>query len=92
MQLFKDDDAGYKAWRDTHQYGYVVNCARDPKPNYLVLHRGSCWTVNKLRRGNRFWTNQYIKVCSAELDELSSWAQTHVSPTAQLTPCKICKP
>ncbi len=92
MQIFKDDDAGYVAWRDAHQHGYIVNCARDPKPNYLVLHRGSCWTVNKLRTGYRHWTDQYIKVCLTDEGELRAWARTHVSPFAQFTSCKICTP
>jgi hypothetical protein len=32
MRIFEDDDAGYLAWIDGHQHGFVVNTTRKPDP------------------------------------------------------------
>ena len=45
MRIFEDDDAGYLAWIDGHQHGFVVNTFRKPDPRYLFLHRASCGTI-----------------------------------------------
>jgi hypothetical protein len=45
MRIFEDDDAGYHAWIDGHQHGFVVNSYRKPDPLYLILHRATCGTI-----------------------------------------------
>jgi hypothetical protein len=32
MRIFEDDDAGYLAWIDGHQHGFVLNTYRKPDP------------------------------------------------------------
>lgn len=39
---FQDDDSGFFAWLQSNPDGYFINSERNPKPNYLVLHRASC--------------------------------------------------
>ena len=38
---FQDDDAGYRAWLRAWPNGFVLNCNRNPTPDYLALHRGA---------------------------------------------------
>jgi hypothetical protein len=35
MRIFEDDDAGYLAWIEGHQHGFVVNTYRKPDRRYL---------------------------------------------------------
>lgn len=88
---FKDDDAGFVSWRDAHQNGYVVNCARNPSPKYLKLHRTSCPHINNLRNGYRCWTcGEYTKVCSMDRHSLDVWARVNVSPAASVSDSCHC--
>jgi hypothetical protein len=72
MRIFEDDDAGYLAWIDGHQHGFVVNTFRKPDPSYLMLHRASCGTIRgKPARGERWTAGGFIKACAetrADLD------------------------
>lgn len=87
-EYFVDRDADYLAWIRSHATGFVLNCARHPRPDYLVLHRAACWTINPQSTRNVRWTNEYIKICSTTVDALVAWAQasTGEAPTS----CKIC--
>jgi hypothetical protein len=73
MRIIEDDDAGYLAWVESHQHGFVVNTIRKPDPPNLILHRASCGAIRgKPTRGNRWTTGEFIKVCSgtrAALDQ-----------------------
>ena len=75
MRIFEDDDAGYLAWIDGHQHGFVVNTFRKLDPRYLILHRASCHTIRgKPDRGDRWTTGDFIKPCSetrSALDQLA---------------------
>jgi hypothetical protein len=72
ITVFKDDDRGFFGWLDDNQDGYFINCERNPKPNYLVLHRPNC-THFSCNPG-RNWTKDYIKICSAGRSDLEEWA------------------
>ena len=73
MRIIEDDDAGYLAWVESHQHGFVVNTTRKPDPRYFMLQRASCSTIHgKPARGDRWTTGELIKVCSgtrASLDQ-----------------------
>jgi hypothetical protein len=45
MEIFRDDDAGYRTWIYANPTGYVVNAERRPTPGYLVLHTAMCDTI-----------------------------------------------
>ena len=42
---FVDDEPGYASWLRHPPSGFVLNCNREPKANYLALHRAECWTI-----------------------------------------------
>jgi hypothetical protein len=90
MRIFEDDDAGYLAWVDGNQHGFVVNTYRKPDPRYLILHRASCGSIRgKPARGDR-WTGDYIKVCAETRAELDQWSRQNVG--GKLHPCGLCRP
>lgn len=84
--VYKDDDQGFFDWLDDHPDGYLINCERSPKPNYLVLHRPSCPHFD--RAPSIHWTKDYIKICSARRDDLEEWAVGTVG--GDVTLCKTC--
>jgi hypothetical protein len=91
MRIFEDDDAGYLAWVDGHQHGFVVNTSRKPDPDYLYLHRASCGTIRgKPARGERWTTGDLIKVCAETRGELEQWARQIAG--GELHPCGLCRP
>lgn len=86
ITVFKDDDQGLFDWLDDHPDGYLINCERNPKPNYLVLHRHSCPHFD--RAPGLHWTKDYIKICSSRRDDLEEWAVGTVG--GDVTLCKAC--
>jgi hypothetical protein len=92
VQRFKDDDAGFRNWRDQGPDGFVVNTSRTPSPNYLILHRASCRSLAPANEHERNWTMAYIKFCALQPEDLEKWARQHVTVDAQLKPCSNCRP
>jgi hypothetical protein len=87
---FKDDDAGYLAWVKKYRHGFVLNAARSPRSDYLVLHKSICHTITgKPTVGDR-WTDQYIKICSMSRADLWNWANREAGGDVQ--PCAFCTP
>jgi hypothetical protein len=87
---FIDDDGGFVAWRDAHQNGFVVNHDREPRPEYLKLHRASCSSLQGEPTGRgKNWTSAYAKTCSESLDDLRAWAR---GVGGRLDPCGYCAP
>ena len=90
VELFKDDDAGYLEWINSNTDGFVVNCNRQPNPNYLYLHLASCSTISGIPANGKSWTFDYIKVCSLDQKELEKWVQQQVG--GKLKHCSTCRP
>ena len=90
MGTFKDDDQGFLHGKATHD-GFVVNTTRQPRSDYLMLHRASCPHLGS-GQAKRHWTKEYIKVCSIRLKDLERWAEGEVGPSSRLEPCHHCKP
>ena len=89
MERFQDDDDGYESWLAVHPDLFVLNTARNPAPNYLMLHRATCRTIAgapAIVRRTR-WTGEYIKFCGQRA-ELEDFARTSVGGTAW--PCRLC--
>ena len=84
--VFKDDDAGFFRWLDDQPDGYFINAGRNPKPDYLVLHRPSCPHFDRSPDVN--WTKNYIKICSTVRSDLEEWAVGEVGGDAML--CTNC--
>ena len=70
---FRDDDEGFRHWRDDHPDGFFLNTERNPGPGYLMLHRSSC---PHFTRSPLHWTKDYIKFCSPDRASLEAWART----------------
>jgi hypothetical protein len=89
LDTFINDDKAYLQWLTRNSTGFVVNCYLRPSPDYLILHRASCWAISTATRTN--WTTTgYIKICSLHKRDLEAWAEKEVG--GQLCCCKICKP
>jgi hypothetical protein len=88
LTVFRDDDEGYRAWLRSWPRGHVLNCNRNPTPDYLILHRATCRTINELGPGATTFTGEYIKVCSRDRASLRRWAVDAAG--AGPTPCQLC--
>ena len=61
MELFQDDDAGYRTWLHANMgSGFVVNALRGANPGEPILHRAACDTITPTP--DKAWTREYIKV------------------------------
>ena len=87
IDIFQDDDVGYRTWMYANPSGYVVNAERNPKPGYLVLHTAMCDTISPAP--DKAWTDQYIKICSMKRFELDAWAR---GLGGRLSECSFCEP
>ena len=88
VKIFRDDDAGYLAWLEAHPNGFVLNVARSPRPNYLILHAASCRTIRGRPPRGGPWTGPYVKVCSSDVLQIAAWTGREVG--ASPTRCGIC--
>lgn len=87
MIIFIDVDDAYLHWIDQNSTGFVVNSRRRPTSKYLILHRATCSHISGVARTN-WTTDQYIKVCAADLKPLENWARDEVG--GELKPCGVC--
>lgn len=98
---FIDDDLGYLDWLTKHPGGFVLNCSKVPRPNYLMLHHAICHTISGTPKktgplhgtplqGNE-WTGAYMKACSTRRSDLEEWARIK-SGGGKVRPCFFCKP
>ena len=90
MQKFIDNDQGYLNWVVSSPDGYVVNIMRSLNPNTAVIHRADCWTINGEPTRGKAWTDDYIKICSVNMEELKLWMMEKAGGKARK--CKICNP
>lgn len=65
--VFTTNDAEYLAWLKAHPQGYVLNSYRSPTPNYLILHRAWCSSIQKTIGV------AYLKVCADSEEGLWQW-------------------
>ena len=86
FMLFQDDDDGFFDWIEGNPDGYFINCERNPKPTYLVLHRPQC--PHFKGAPELHWTKGYVKVCSESRAELEDWARDTVG--GDVTLCRTC--
>jgi len=74
MRRFVRDDPGYLEWLTSHPAGFVLNTYAHATPDYLILHRSSCRTINRQLRPGSMWTSPYAKTCSDVRGEIEEWA------------------
>jgi hypothetical protein len=88
LQQFVDQDTAYRSWIAAWPHGYVLNCERSPRADYLVLHRATCSSISELQPGMNTFTGEYIKVCSTDLQAVKQWALEGIG--AAPSPCQQC--
>jgi hypothetical protein len=83
VTCFRDDDAGFRRWREDNPGGFFLNTERNPGPGYLMLHRSGCphFTHSPLH-----WTKDYIKFCAPGQESLEEWAST----LGDVRHCRTC--
>lgn len=86
---FVNDDVGYLAWVHAHPRGYIANIdVAQRVPQYPMVHTTSHRLLSSSDVGN-YTTNNYMKVCSADLDSLERWSEGKFKKA--LTKCRVCK-
>jgi TIR domain len=83
LTRFRDDDAGFRRWREDNPDGYFLNTEHNPGPGYLMLHRSGC---PHFTRSPLHWTKDYIKFCAPDQASLEEWAST----LGDLRYCRTC--
>ena len=86
MPQFTDDDPGYMRWLARNPDGWVLNADRQPKSDYLVLHRSTCWTIS--RANVRYTSGDFLKSCDSNPKNLSAWAISQTGNTPDV--CQKC--
>ena len=97
VTLFVHDDAGYLRWISEHPNGYVVNSRRWFDPDYLVLHRASCFSINRYTNMHEnpggFTERAYRKLCSTSLSGLEAHLRRMTGePDPFSKVCSLCAP
>lgn len=88
LAVFDVDDRAYLDWIHTWRDGYVLNCERHPRPDYLVLHRARCISISELQPGATTFVGEFIKVCSTDRAVVQQWARDNGRSDA--TFCQLC--
>jgi hypothetical protein len=93
MEVFADNESGYREWVQTNPFGFVLVSWNPPRPKYISLHRADCHCINPQKAPHRQnWTKAYIKVCADSSDELVRWAAGKWgSGVADIQPCRHCQ-
>lgn len=80
MNIFNNDDNGYRIWLRANDEAFVINAENNPRPDEVVLHRSGCWTVNSEEKN--YTHGNYQKVCSPTRSPLMAWSidQTGQNP------------
>lgn len=86
VTIFQDFDQGFFEWLEAHPDGYFINADRNPRKDYLVLHRPSCPHFKGSPELN--WTREYIKICSEDRGNLEDWADQATG--GEVTLCGTC--
>lgn len=88
VQVFDSSDAAYTSWLRANSRGFVINSRRNRPPDYMVLHRAACRSIDPGggARAGAFTERGYIKICSTDLEALRR------SVGQESGCCGLCKP
>lgn len=88
IDLYVDEDYGYRDWLKRNPRGYVINIQRSLNPSDARLHDADCRDlIAQLRRDVQLAVS-YVKVCGENRAELDQWAADNVGEPIQL--CGHC--
>jgi hypothetical protein len=98
--IFKNDDAGFISWRDSHCDGFVLNLptanaqnGRDFYLQHAKLHSAACPFIRGDRNGEKPWTSAgYFKVCADDARDIEGWLLANATtPLGWRIPrCRSC--
>lgn len=97
IDLYIDDDDGYRGWLNRNPRGYVINIQRSLNPSDARLHDAACRDlINQLGLDVKLTEQyvkacgetQYVKACGETQAELDHWAADNVGEPIQ--PCDHC--
>ena len=93
-RIFGNHEKEYLVWLKANPGGFVVNTRRRPDPDYMVLHRATCWTINRyttMAKPGGFTERDFIKACSNSLNELRDWVRRNGRSNGSFSKeCSIC--
>ncbi len=94
MITFNNDEQGYLDYVRKNPRGYVLNVRKEPDPEYVVLHRASCGSINSEKRPYGGYTmRSYRKICSTDMATLRQAAVREGRRDGSFSNhCKLCKP
>lgn len=72
MQVFRNDEAGYRTWLERNPDGYVLQSFVDYKGEYQCLHTANCWTIS--RPDENYTSGDFVKTVSESMPELRQFA------------------
>ena len=94
IETFDYSDEAYLAWNAKHPRGFVVNTRRRGDPDYVVLQRASCGSVNRHRgmsdNPGGFTERNYVKVCADILRRHFQLKSGREEPFSKI--CSRCSP
>ena len=76
-KIFDHDEDGFLQWTCNNPNGFVANFKRHHDPNYVVLHKGCCHTMQRHRNiewnPGGFTERDFLKACSTSVDDLDDY-------------------
>jgi hypothetical protein len=90
LELFENDDQGYRDWIRAHPRGFVLH-VENLAGRKMTMHRADCWHISEdfPPPTTTTWTAK-PKACSKEVRELREWARSRGVPNAPR--CGTCDP
>lgn len=91
---FKNDDKAYREWVSSNSRGFVLNVRRRLDPDYVVLHRASCYSISSEHQAPGAYTyGSYRKWCDNTIDGLRQAAKLEGRSDGSFSKrCGSCKP
>src|SRR3990167_772708 len=75
MNVFVNDDYGYRAWLKSKPNGIVLNSDKaGNRSEYPMAHLASHGLLRSVEVSN-YTSGDYLKVCSNSFEELQGWSQ-----------------
>lgn len=88
------DDVSYFRWLKDTPNGFVLNLRRGPSPDYIVLHRTSCWTISsRTQEAGAYTERAYRKIGERTISALRDVAKREGRADGSFSnECSACSP
>jgi 5-methylcytosine-specific restriction endonuclease McrA len=80
VSVFENKEHEYQTWIRANPDGYVLTTVSQVSTAYMSLHRANCRMISKYMKNmapDAFTGRGYIKICSRDSAELSTWIRRH---------------